>query len=97
MANLKKTIKKNIKKNIELKKHEDKKKEKVINLLKIVGSILFVIVLAVLVTKIANGDFAKKEETVDTTILAGQTFDKKYDTYYVVFYDFDNDSSVTSR
>ena len=35
MANLKKTIKKNIKKNIELKKHEDKKKEKVINLLKI--------------------------------------------------------------
>ena len=97
MANLKKTIKKNIKKNIELKKHEDKKKEKVINLLKIVGSILFVIVLAVLVTKLANGDFAKKEETVDTTILAGQTFDKKYDTYYVVFYDFDSDSSVTSR
>ena len=41
--------------------------------------------------------FAKKEETVDTTILAGQTFDKKYDTYYVVFYDFDSDSSVTSR
>ena len=55
------------------------------------------IVLAVLVTKLANGDFAKKEETVDTTILAGQTFDKKYDTYYVVFYDFDSDSSVTSR
>lgn len=99
MANRKKAIQKNIKKNKEIKKHEDKNKEKVIKVLQIVACILFVIVVAVLITKLANGDFGKKDEptTVDTTILAGQTFDKKYDTYYVVFYDFDNDSSVTSR
>lgn len=99
MANRKKAIQKNIKKNKELKKHEDKNKEKVIKVLQIVGSILFVIVLAVLITKLANGDFGKKDEptTVDTTILAGQTFDKKYDVYYVVFYNFDEDTTITSR
>ena len=99
MANRKKAIQKNIKKNKEIKKHEDKNKEKVIKVLQIVACILFVIVVAVLITKLANGDFGKKDEptTVDTTILAGQTFDKKYDVYYVVFYNFDEDTTITSR
>ena len=46
MANRKKAIQKNIKKNKEIKKHEDKNKEKVIKVLQIVACILFVIVVA---------------------------------------------------
>ena len=53
MANRKKAIQKNIKKNKEIKKHEDKNKEKVIKVLQIVACILFVIVTYLVLIKTA--------------------------------------------
>lgn len=95
MSKIENKIKKNITKEKELKEEQEKKenysKRQVINLLKILISILLVVLAVCMIVKFANGDFKKeKEENVDyTNIVAGQTFTRSEDEYYVLFYDND--------
>lgn len=102
MANVKKSIQKNIKRNNELKKKENPNKTKILFASKILFAILLTLILVYFITLVANGDYKFNDNNSNSTdeqqiILAGQTFDKKYDTYYVVFYDFKNDSNLTSK
>ena len=93
MSKIENKIKKNITKEKELKeknlKKENYSKKQVINLLKIIISILLTVLVVCLVAKIINGDFKKpeKEEIDYTNIVAGQTFTRSEDEYYVLFYD----------
>jgi len=96
MSKIKNKIKKNITKEKEFKEEQEKKenysKKQVINLLKILISILLVVLAVCMIAKFANGDFKKEEkESVDyTNIVAGQTFTRSEDEYYVLFYDNDD-------
>jgi len=69
MSKIENKIKKNITKEKEFKEEQEKKenysKKQVINLLKILISILLVVLAVCMIAKFANGDFKKEEkETV---------------------------------
>ena len=93
MSKIENKIKKNITKEKEMKEKLEKKenysKKQVINLLKIIIAILLTVLVVCFIAKLANGDFKKdEEESVDyTNIVAGQTFTRSEDEYYVLFYD----------
>ena len=93
MSKIENKIKKNITKEKEMKEKLEKKenysKKQVINLLKIIIAILLTVLVVCFIAKFANGDFKKdEEESVDyTNIVAGQTFTRSEDEYYVLFYD----------
>ena len=93
MSKIENKIKKNITKEKEIKEKLEKKenysKKQVINLLKIIIAILLTVLVVCFIAKFANGDFKKdEEESVDyTNIVAGQTFTRSEDEYYVLFYD----------
>lgn len=93
MSKIENRIKKNITKEKEIKEKLEKKenysKKQVINLLKIIIAILLTVLVVCFIAKFANGDFKKdEEESVDyTNIVAGQTFTRSENEYYVLFYD----------
>ena len=93
MSKIENKIKKNITKEKEiqekLEKKENYSKKQVINLLKIIIAILLTVLVVCFIAKFANGDFKKdEEESVDyTNIVAGQTFTRSENEYYVLFYD----------
>lgn len=93
MSKIENKIKKNITKEKEIKEKLEKKenysKKQVINLLKIIIAILLTVLVVCFIAKFANGDFKKdEEESVDyTNIVAGQTFTRSENEYYVLFYD----------
>ena len=93
MSKIENKIKKNITKEKEMKEKLEKKenysKKQVINLLKIIIAILLTVLVVCFIAKFANGDFKKdEEESVDyTNIVAGQTFTRSEDEYYVLFYE----------
>lgn len=93
MSKIENKIKKNITKEKELKEKQEKKenysKKQLINLLKIIISILLTVLVVCLIAKFANGDFKEpeKEKADYTNIVAGQTFTRSEDEYYVLFYD----------
>ncbi len=76
--------------------------EEVVKLLKIVGSVIGILLVFYLVFAIYNGEitFTKKEkekkevEIQNTEILAGSTFERQENEYYVLYYDFDGDNSI---
>ena len=96
MAKMKKAINKNTKKEKPLKiKEEDQVKDQIITALKILVALLVFILVLVLITKFVNGDFkSKKIKITYNDIIAGQTFNRKENTYYVVYYSFNSDTSI---
>lgn len=96
MTKMKKTINKNAKKEKPLKiKEEDQVKDQIITALKILVALLVFILVLVLITKFVNGDFkSKKVRITYNDIIAGQTFNRKEKTYYVVYYSFNSDTSI---
>lgn len=96
MAKMNKKLKKNIKKEKPLKiKEENQIKDQVITALKILIALLLFILAIVLITKFVNGDFkSKKAKITYNDIVAGQTFNRKESTYYVIYYSFNNDTSI---
>lgn len=75
--------------------------DEMVRLFKIVGFVVVVLLLFYLVFAIFSGEisFSSKEEKSEveiqnTEILAGSTFNREGDEYYVLFYDFDGDNAI---
>lgn len=98
MSQYKKKVKKNIEKRKENKKNEYPEKNKILNFAKTIFIVIAFIIAAIFISLVAEGKYTFKDK--DTTIkydeiIAGQTFTRSEDTYYVIFYEFDN-SDITS-
>lgn len=96
----KRNIQKNIKKNKEKKKNEYSEKKELINLSKIIFSILIIAIFATMLFYIVSKNYTLKKSTANIDydeIMAGQTFTKKDNEYYVLFYEFDNDNDLSDK
>ena len=100
MAKTNNKIKKNIKKakeNKKLKQNEERIPNEILTGLKILIGILIFIIVLVLITKFVNGDFKSNKMKISySEIVAGQTFSRKEDTYYVVFYNYEGNDELTN-
>lgn len=98
MSKIKKTISKNIKKVKETKKEEYKGKNQILTLAKIIFATIIFAILVTALLYIATGKYTLKEdetEIIYDEIIAGQTFTKKDELYYVAFYEYDSDEDLT--
>lgn len=76
--------------------------DEMIRMLKVLGLVVLALVLFYLVFAIANGEikFGKDkyekvpDEIQNVEILAGSTFNRQEESYYVLFYNFDTSSSI---
>ncbi len=96
----KRNIQKNIKKNKQKKKEEYPEKKELITLSKIIFSILIIAILATMLFYIINKNYTLKNNTTDINydeIMAGQTFNKNDNEYYVLFYEFDSDEDLSDK
>ena len=98
MAKTMKKLQKNIKQKKEVKKEEYPLKNQILYFTKIIYIILIVIILLYGLTAIANKEykFTGNNKINYSTILASQTFNKGNEKYYVAFYDFKNNSDITT-
>lgn len=99
MAKSKKKIIKNIEKNKEKKKEERSVKTNILTATKIIITIIILIIAMAIITAIVN----EKDKTNSNEnsisydeIMAGQTFNRSEEEYYVVFYEFESDEDLTS-
>ena len=76
--------------------------DEMMSLFKVLGVVVVVLVLFYFVFAIASGEisFGKKkiviqEDIQNVEILAGTTFNKSQETYYVLMYDFNADDSIS--
>lgn len=100
MAKTQKKLQKNIKKVKEKQKKEYPLKNQIMYFAKTIYGILIVAILIYGITVIVNKAYKLegKETKYDMTqILAGQTFSKLDKEYYVVFYDFDEQTDITTN
>lgn len=101
MSKVKKTIQKNIQRNKEIKNQINPKRNKVLFGVKILYVTLITTILVYGITIIVKGEYkfqTTPEITIDyTDIVAGQSFNRNYDEYYVVFYNYDEESSLTTK
>ena len=98
MSKTKKTIGKNIKKVKEQKKEEYKEKNQILTLSKIIFSTIILAILVTGIFYIATGKYTLKKDEVEIIydeILAGQTFAKKDELYYVAFYEYDSEEDLS--
>lgn len=99
MSNYKKKVQKNIEKNKAKKDKKDENKNKIITLAKIIIALLVLLILATITTKAINGDFKSKDKKTEITydeIIAGQTFNRSEEIYYVAFYEFGGAEDLTN-
>ena len=73
--------------------------DEVIRMLKVLGTVVVIMVAFYLIFAIVSGEISfgskKKEvEIQNIEILAGTTFSRKEDSYYVLMYDFDDSSAA---
>lgn len=98
MSKVKKTISKNIKKVKEEKKEEHKEKSQILTLAKIIFATLIFVILVTSLFYIATGKYTLKKDTTEIIydeIISGQTFAKKDEQYYVVFYEYNSEEDLT--
>ena len=99
MAKSKKAISKNIKKVNDAKKENKKNKNQLLTLGKIIIGLIIISALAIILCYAVSDEynFGKKEKTdiVYDEIIAGQTFDKKDELYYVAIYNHETDAELT--
>ena len=72
--------------------------DEMIRMLKVLGTVVVIMVAFYLVFAIVSGEisFGSKKEEIEiqnVEILAGTTFSRKEDSYYVLMYDFDDSSA----
>ena len=92
MSKYKKKVQKNIEKNKTKKEKKYENKNKILSFAKIIFGLLVLIICASIATIAINGDYNFKDQETKITydeIIAGQTFNRSEETYYVVFYEFD--------
>lgn len=97
MANMQKKIKKNLNTNKKEKENEYPLKDKVLSFVKPIYIMIILSILIYLITAIKDGKYKidYSETSFDySKILAGQTFNRKEEEYYVVFYDFKTQSEL---
>lgn len=99
MSKSSKKIQKNIKNNITKKKEEYPVKNQIMTLVKVIIAILITSFLISVIVSIANKTYTldKENQKIENEILAGQTFNRKDETYYVAFYEFDSDEDLESK
>lgn len=89
MSKIENKIKKKINKNY-VDINNKKAKNELTYFFEIIGGIIVVIALTYFSANLISGNYKKEEETKDySNIVAGQTFTRNDDIYYVVFYDND--------
>lgn len=98
MSKSSKKIQKNIKNNITKKKEEYPVKNQIMTLAKVITAILITSFIISVIVSLSNKTYTleEKKEIVQNEILAGQTFNRKDETYYVVFYEFNSDEDLES-
>lgn len=98
MSKSSKKIQKNIKNNITKKKEEYPVKNQIMTLAKVITAILITSFIISVIVSLSNKTYTLEEEkeTVQNEILAGQTFNRKDETYYVAFYEFNSDEDLES-
>lgn len=99
MSKNSKKIQKNIKNNVVKKKEEYKEKNQIINLVKIIAIILITVTIITATATIIQKNYKldnEEETSITNEILAGQTFNRSEEEYYVAFYDFNSDESLES-
>lgn len=99
MSKVKKKITKNIKQVNERKQKKYPFKEQVLGYTKILYTILIVSIVLYVFTSLLKGQYlSEKKETLINyeTILAGQSFSRAPEKYYVVFYEFDEEVDLTT-
>lgn len=90
MSKIENKIKKNITKTKSVDIKENPIKNQILNFTKIICGILISVIAVCIIANIANGNYNLEEEQKETdytNIVAGQTFTRSDDEYYVVFYD----------
>lgn len=89
---------KEIKKQLKKQREEDNDiRTKIIKALKILVGILIFMIITLLITKYANGDFSSKEIDISyDTIIAGQMFNRTESDYTILMYSYKNDTSIAS-
>ena len=99
MAKLKNKIIKNIEKNKEQKQEENPIKNNILTATKIIFTIIILGILVTIITVVANGNykFGDKEIAISyDEIMAGQTFNRSEEEYYVVFYEFESNEDLSN-
>lgn len=98
MSKSSKKIQKNIKNNITKKKEEYPVKNQIMTLAKVITAILITSFIISVIVSLSNKTYTLEEEKeiVKNEILAGQTFNRKDETYYVAFYEFNSDEDLES-
>lgn len=98
MSKSSKKIQKNIKNNITKKKEEYPVKNQIMTLAKVITAILITSFIISVIVSLTNKTYTLEEEKeiVQNEILAGQTFNRKDETYYVAFYEFNSDEDLES-
>lgn len=96
MAKYQNKIKKNITKEKEMKKEQIKKDHPLRDqLVKIIICVLVVIAFMIMISALGNRKYKKPEaEITYDEIIAGQTFNRGEETYYVLFCDFAEDKEI---
>lgn len=98
MSKSSKKIQKNIKNNITKKKEEYPVKNQIMTLAKVITAILITSFIISVIVSLSNKTYTleQEKEIVQNEILAGQTFNRKDETYYVAFYEFNSDEDLES-
>lgn len=98
MSKSSKKIQKNIKQNKEKKQKEYPVKNQIMNLAKVIVAIIITSFLISVIASIANKEYTLEESknTIENEILAGQTFNRNNETYYVAFYEFGSEEDLES-
>lgn len=98
MSKSSKKIQKNIKNNITKKKEEYPVKNQIMTLAKVITAILITSFIISVIVSLSNKTYTLEEEKeiAKNEILAGQTFNRKDETYYVAFYEFNSDEDLES-
>src|SRR5574344_823681 len=99
MTKEQKKLKKNIKKTSEQQKKEYPQKNQIMSFAKTIYGIIIAAILIYGITVIVNKTYVLKDESKYdmTQILAGQTFSKLDEEYYVVFYNFNEQKDITTN
>lgn len=99
MAKVQRKLKKNIKKTSEQQKKEYPQKNQIMSFAKTIYGIIIAAILIYGITVIVNKTYVLKDESKYdmTQILAGQTFSKLDEEYYVVFYNFNEQKDITTN
>ena len=99
MSKSSKKIQKNIQKNKESKKEEYPLKNQIITLSKWIIAIMVTITIISVLTSVVKKEYTlnKEENNITNEILAGQTFNRVEEEYYVAFYEFDSKEDLTTN